>query len=100
MTRSPVWLAACAALALCAACHRDEQDRRSLLESAGRTNYAIAGGAVVRDLRAPSDTNRLIYDPPVHLSERTARAAGAQQLWAPFGIATPDTVQSRATTNR
>ena len=55
---------------------------------------------VVRDLRSPADTGRLIYDPPVHLSERTAAAAGARQMWAPFGIATPDTVAPRATTIR
>ncbi|HEX6063790.1 MAG TPA: hypothetical protein VFZ04_06185 [Longimicrobiales bacterium] len=93
-------LALFALSALAASCSMEEEERISLLESAGRTNYAIARGTVVRDMRAPSDTGRLIYEPPVHLSIRTAPAAGAAQMWAPFGIATPDTVPPRARTNR
>jgi hypothetical protein len=87
----------CAALAACA---MDDDERTTLLESAGRTNYAIGRGTVVRDLRSPSDTGRLIYQPPTNLSRRTAPPAGARQVWAPFGIATPDTTAQRATTYR
>ncbi len=70
----------------------DDEQRRSLLESAQRTNIAIANGAVVRDTRSPADSGRVIYTTPTHLSQQTAGPAGAQQVWAPFGIATPDTV--------
>jgi hypothetical protein len=77
----------------------DDDQRKSVLESAGRTNYAVGRGTVVRDLRSPSDTGRLIYQPPTNLSRRSAPAAGAPQVWAPFGIATPDTTSGRPTTN-
>ena len=80
-----------AAVAL-SSCHMSEDDRQSVLESTQRTNVAIATSAAVRDMRSPSDTGRLIYDPPINLRERTAANAGARQVWAPFGIATPDTV--------
>jgi hypothetical protein len=80
-----------AALAL-GSCRMGEDDRRTLLESSGRTSYEVARGTVVRDMRSPSDTGRLIYQQPVFLGQRTAHAAGAEQVWAPFGIATPDTV--------
>lgn len=82
----------CPTVAL-AACQRSEEQRKSVLESAERTNHAIIGTAALRDLRAPSDTGRLVYDPPVSLNQRTAYGAGARQMWAPFGIATPDTVE-------
>ena len=72
-------------------CARDDSERRALLEEAQRTNVEIARGAVVRDLRAPSDTGRLVYDSAVSLRERPAQAVDARQVWAPFGIAQPDT---------
>lgn len=78
---------------LAASCTRDEDDRRALLEEAQRTNSEIARGAVVRDLRAPSDTGRLTYDSPVSLRQPPAHEAGARQVWAPFGIASPDTLR-------
>jgi hypothetical protein len=78
---------------LMASCSRDDSGRRALLEEAQRTNVEIARGAVVRDLRAPSDTGRLVYDSAVSLRERPAQAAGARQVWAPFGIARPDTTR-------
>ena len=80
-----------------AGCRADEDERRSVLESAERVNYGIARGTVVRDMRAPADTGRIIYEPPTHLSRPTATSAGARQVWAPFGVATPDTV-ARTTT--
>lgn len=83
---------------LLAGCRMDHEERQTVLEAAQHTHFAIARGAVVRDLRSPSDTGRLIYSEPIHLSQRTAHAAGARQMWAPFGIARPDTVPPRATT--
>ena len=77
------------------ACRASDEQRRTVLESAERTNAAIVRGSVVRDMRAPPDTGRVIYEPPVDLSHRTAPAAGARQVWAPFGIAQPDTVAHR-----
>ncbi len=88
MSRALVLLALLAA----SACARDADERRAVLEEAQRANTALAQGDVVRDLRAPSDTGRLVYDTAVSLRERPARAAGARQVWAPFGIARPDTV--------
>jgi hypothetical protein len=81
------------AVVMVSSCTRDDSQRRALLADAQRTNVEIARGAVVRDLRAPSDTGRLIYDSAVSLRERPARAAGARQVWAPFGIAQPDTTR-------
>ena len=77
-------------------CRASDEQRRTVLESAERTNAAIVRGTVVRDLRSPSDTGRVIYEPPTDLSHRTAPAAGARQVWAPFGIAQPDTVAHQA----
>lgn len=79
-------------LLVAAACTRDDEDRRAVLEDAQRVNTALTQGDVVRDMRAPSDTGRLVYDSAVSLRERPAQAAGARQVWAPFGIAQPDTV--------
>jgi hypothetical protein len=75
------------------ACSMDDEDRRDILKSAEQTNYQIVRGTVVRDLTAPTDTGRLIYDPPQSLSEGAARAIGNEQVWAPFGIGTPDSAQ-------
>lgn len=75
------------------ACTRSEEDRRALFEEAERVNAEIFAGAVVRDLRAPTDTGRLTYDSPVSLHLRRAMAEGAAQVWAPFGIAEPDTIR-------
>lgn len=97
MKRAHFPLVLLAALA-CTACHMDDDERRSVLESAGRTNYAIGRGTVVRDLRSPSDTGRLIYATPTSLAERPAAAAGARQVWAPFGISEPDTTAARPST--
>ena len=97
MTRPVPLLLLCAMLP---ACTMNEDERDNLLESAGRTNYEIGRGTVVSDLRAPSDTGRLIYEPPIDLSQRAGAAAGAAKVWAPFGIATPDTTSQNATTNR
>jgi hypothetical protein len=83
--------------ALLAGCRSNEDDRRSLLETAERTNYGIARGTAVRDLRSPSDTGRLIYEPPTPLAQRHAEPSGAPQVWAPFGIAKPDTVPPTTT---
>jgi len=81
-----------AALPLAWSCARDEDERRALFEQAERVNTAIFEGAVVRDLRAPTDTGRLVYDTAVSLRLQQALPAGAAQVWAPFGIAQPDTV--------
>lgn len=81
-----------ALLPLAWSCARDDDDRRALLEQAERVNAEIFEGAVVRDLRAPSDTGRLVYDSAVSLREHRALPAGAAQVWAPFGIAEPDSV--------
>src|SRR5687768_1063490 len=75
-----------------AACHASEDERRTVLESAEHVNYDIARGAVARDLRSPIDSGRLIYHQPTHLSRPSAGGAGARQVWAPFGVARPDTV--------
>lgn len=85
--------AATGLVVLTASCARDDSDRRALLEEAQRTNAEIGRGPVVRDMRAPSDTGRLIYDSAVNLRVRPADAAGARQVWAPFGIAQPDTTR-------
>ena len=87
------------ACALLAGCRSSEDDRKSLLESAERTNYGIARATAVRDLRSPPDTGRLIYEPPTPLAQRHPEPAGARQVWAPFGIARPDTL-SPTTTSR
>lgn len=94
MCRRCVLAVACALLA---GCRSSEDDRKSLLESAERTNYGIARGTAVRDLRAPSDTGRLIYEPPASLAQQHAIPAGARQVWAPFGIARPDTIAPTTT---
>ena len=89
MSRRSVLVVACALLA---GCRSSEDDRKALLETAERTNYGIARETAVRDLRAPSDTGRLIYEPPTPLAQKHAIPAGARQVWAPFGIARPDTI--------
>ena len=75
------------------ACSMDDEDRREMLQSSEHTNYQIVRAPVVREMTALSDTGRLIYDPPQSLSQRSARAIGNEQVWAPFGIATPDSAQ-------
>ncbi|HEX6309623.1 MAG TPA: hypothetical protein VFZ69_15720 [Longimicrobiales bacterium] len=84
--------AALVAAVLACGCTMDDDERRTLLQSAQETNYALARDTAVAELRAPSDTGRLVYDSAVGLSRRAATAGGVQQVWAPFGIATPDTV--------
>lgn len=80
------------ALALTLSCARSVEERRSLFEEAERVNAEIFRGAVVRDLRAPPDSGgRLVYDDPVSLRARDTQ--GAAQVWAPFGIAQPDTTR-------
>lgn len=80
------------ALALTLSCARSVEERRSLFEEAERVNAEIFRGAVVRDLRSPPDSaRRLIYDDPVSLRARDTQ--GAAQVWAPFGIAQPDTTR-------
>jgi hypothetical protein len=76
---------------LAGACRMSDEDRAQLFQSGEHTNFAVASDSAVRDLRATSDSGRLIYDPVMNLSARTTAAAGAQQVWAPFGIARPDT---------
>lgn len=76
------------------ACSMDDEDRREMLQSSEHTNYQIVRAPVVREMTALSDTGRLIYDPPQSLSQRSARAIGNEQVWAPFGIATPDSAQA------
>lgn len=78
-------------------CQASEEERRSLLESAERPNYDVARGTVTQDLRSPVDSGRLIYHAPTHLAQPSAGAAGARQVWAPFGIAKPDTVAPTST---
>ncbi|MHB1168423.1 MAG: hypothetical protein ACYC28_03980 [Longimicrobiales bacterium] len=86
--RLPLFLVA---LALTLSCARSTEERRALFEEAERVNAEIFRGAVVRDLRSPPDSGRLIYDDPVSLRARDAQ--GAAQVWAPFGIAQPDTTR-------
>lgn len=79
-------------LALTLSCARSAEERRTLFEEAERVNAEIFRGAVVRDLRSPPDSaRRLIYDDPVSLRARDTQ--GAAQVWAPFGIAQPDTTR-------
>lgn len=80
-----------------ASCYASEDDRRSTFDAAARVNYAVARGAVVRDMRSPQDSSRIIYNPPTHLSRAPAGEAGAREVWAPFGIATPDTIARKNT---
>lgn len=88
-------------LVVLGACSMSEDEREAELRSVQRINVGLARGQAVSDLRAPSDSGRLIYSKPTHLSRETARNAGADQVWAPFGIATPDTVaSSRVRTQR
>jgi hypothetical protein len=87
--------AAITAIVIAAACARDPEDRRTVLEVAQRENYEITQDSVVQLLRAPHDSGRIVYDDPTDLSERTAAARGSEQVWAPFGIAQPDTVDAR-----
>lgn len=84
--------AAVIAAALAAACTMDADERRVVLERAQQENYAISRDSVVQDMRSPPDTGRLLYDSAVSLSERAASATGGAPVWAPFGIAQPDTV--------
>lgn len=86
--RLPLFLVA---LTLTLSCARSTEERRALFEEAERVNAEIFRGAVVRDLRSPPDSGRLIYDDPVSLRARDAQ--GAAQVWAPFGIAQPDTTR-------
>lgn len=80
------------ALPLSWSCTRGDEDRRATFEEAERVNSEIFRGAVVRDLRAPPDTGgRLVYDTVLSLHQR--HAAGAPRVWAPFGIAQPDTTR-------
>ncbi|HEX6133300.1 MAG TPA: hypothetical protein VFZ24_05040 [Longimicrobiales bacterium] len=85
------------AASLACACTMDDDERRALMESSQEVNFVLARDTAVAELRAPSDTGRLVYDSAVALSRRAAAAAGAQQVWSPFGIATPDTVPPRTT---
>jgi hypothetical protein len=80
------------AAALAAACTMNEDERRVVLERAQQENYEISRDSVVQDMRSPPDTGRLVYDSAVSLSEHAASATGAAPVWAPFGIAQPDTV--------
>jgi hypothetical protein len=82
---------------IAAGCRASEEERRTVLESAEHVNYDIARGAVARDLRSPVDSGRLIYHEPTHLSRPSAAGAGARQVWAPFGIARPDTLAPTGT---
>ena len=89
-------LLSCVALSgalLTSGCSRDEADRRALLEDAQRNNVTIARGAVVRDLRAPSDTGRLTYDSAVSLRLQSGDSMRLSRVWAPFGMAQPDTTR-------
>jgi hypothetical protein len=83
-----------ASVLIVTACSMDDEDRREMLKSSEHSNYQIVRGTVVRDLAAPTDTGRLIYDPPQSLSERAAPAIGNEQVWAPFGISQPDSAQA------
>ena len=79
-------------------CQASDDDRRAIEQESQRVNIAVARDSVVRDLRSPSDTaGRLIYQPPTNLAKQHAPSAGAARVWAPFGIATPDTLHSTAT---
>lgn len=45
---------------------------------------------LLRPLAQPTEHDRLIYDPPVNLARQTADTT----VTAPFGVATPDTMQA------
>ena len=93
MRSMPLVIAAVSMAAI--GCRASDEHRREVLQAAEIHNNAIVRTTVVNDLRAPADSGRLIYDAPVHLSHRIAPAAGARQVWAPFGISQPDTVAQK-----
>ncbi|HEX9108916.1 MAG TPA: hypothetical protein VF832_16835 [Longimicrobiales bacterium] len=80
-----------------AACRAGPDRREQALGAAGRADQRVASGPVVRALRSPSDSTRIIYTPPTPLALRTAGAPGAAVITAPFGIAPPDSAR-RGTT--
>jgi hypothetical protein len=78
---------------LASACRMDSEERSEVLQQARVYDQRVSSVDVVRELRSPTDQARLIYTPPVNLSEQAAEATGAAQVWAPFGIALPDSAQ-------
>lgn len=86
-------------VALVVACHASPEQRERVLAEAAQVDQAIARGAVVRDLRSPTDSTGVIYTPPPSLALRPP-AAGAPAVTAPFGIPAPDTLRARGATVR
>ena len=76
-------------------CSMDEEQRQDVLVSARQSQRAALSSQTVRELQAPAEPGRVIYAPPVSLSAPSAQAAGAAQVWAPFGISRPDSTRMR-----
>ncbi len=79
-----------ASLAL-AACRAGPEQREGTLTAAGRADSVIAHGPVVRDLRSPPESTRILYTRPTPLALPAATAAPAGQVSAPVGSSAPDT---------
>lgn len=56
------------------ACHRSAADRRQMQQERARLDALAASREVVRVLRTPQDSGRVIYDPPTDLSYANALA--------------------------
>ncbi len=78
------------------ACRADPDERAQTLARAGRVDSIIAHGPVVRDLRSPPESTRIIYTRPTPLALPVATAAGAGRVAAPYGISPPDTSRAGA----
>ncbi len=88
-----VWLLASLALV---ACRAGPDERAQTLARAGRADSAIAHGPIVRDLRSPAESTRIIYTRPTPLALPAAQAAGASPRAAPSGSSTNDTARAGA----
>jgi hypothetical protein len=83
-----------------AGCSRDEEQRQEILVSARQSQRAVLSSQTVRELQAAPEPGRMIYTPPVSLSAASAEAANTAQVWAPFGIALPDSTKARTQRRR
>jgi hypothetical protein len=81
---------------LASGCRMDAEERRNVLQQARAVDQRVSSTEVVQQLRTPTNSERLIYAPPTNLSEQSAAATGAAQVWAPFGIARPDSAVKRS----
>src|SRR5512146_729606 len=92
--RSARALAAAAALVVCG-CSQTREDRRHTLARAGDADQTVASSAVVQDLRAPTDSPRIIYTRPTNLAMPAVTAGGAPATSSTHGVSVPDTARAR-----